>query len=492
MYLLKQQWLYLEGAMDMQKMRAIQKVQAMERVLKESTPFSSLFKQMKFLVGALLLNAVFMACGTIELEPEDPSWSSEINNYYDSDEELYWNWVLLKGGYFYEEELKSFSEYGDKGGDSSEQVQATSAMYASLSDQFTRYFDPSIAEEVTNYLMSTESTGEYGFMWQSWEEEGAEGFEIRHIAPESPAGEAGLSEGDRLVVVDGDTLTGLSLSGQESLLEGALDPEDDAVELVVLRGEEYIHIEMERGVVKWPSVWLDFENGVPMLTITRFVASSLSDAVGTGDEVEMMLDSLRRTIELDSLIIDLRNNGGGLISEAQHIAELFLAQDVFFAKEVSRVFPEQDWEVKFDTNTYYMENSGDDGEGLSLLILINEGTASSSEILGAALRDQVASCELVGTTSYGKGIGQGVYDTPLNGLALITGLQFYRESGESWHQAGLEPDISTEEDALEVALDHWQHSDEVLVKKSQPALVRSIEEKGMRSAEWGGAYRLMR
>lgn len=242
---------------------------------------------------------------------------------------------------------------------------------------------------------------------------------------DSPAQEAGIKAGDIIYAVDGENVTGQDLTSVLSKVKGEAGT---TVNLKIVReGEsDYLDIKVERRVIEEDTV----------------VSKMLSDKIGyikvtafedvTSKQFEGAVDLLEKK-GMKSLIIDLRDNGGGLLSAAVEMLDRLLPKGlVVYTKDKNGVAEE-----------YYAE----DNKMLEvpMAILVNENSASASEVFSGALQDEEAA-KLVGTKTFGKGIVQTIFGLE-DGTALkMTTSKYYTPKGRNIHNTGLEPDIKVELD----------------------------------------------
>ena len=268
------------------------------------------------------------------------------------------------------------------------------------------------------------TTGQFGGLGIEIGQE--DGF-IRVISPidDTPAARAGIEAGDLIIKIDDQPVKGMSLVDAVNLMRGEAGSK---VTLTLVRGTgSPFEVELTRAVIRVASVRSEeLEPGYAYLRITQFQNN-------TGDEVRRSLGSLNPNGELKGLVLDLRNNPGGVLQSAVEVADSFLDQGliVYTQGRLSNA------EMRFSATSH------NPSRGVPLVVLINGGSASASEIVAGALQDH-ARAVIMGTDSFGKGSVQTVL--PLNNdraLKLTTAL-YYTPNGRSIQAQGIVPDIHVE------------------------------------------------
>lgn len=249
----------------------------------------------------------------------------------------------------------------------------------------------------------------------------------------TPADRAGMISGDQIIGVEGETVEGLGLRDVVKLLRGK---PGDGVELTILRpaSEEEITFELVREIIEVQSV-----RGVEMLTDSIGYLRITQFGVKTGDEVSEAINELNQN-GMKGLIMDLRNNPGGLLEAAVEVVEPFLEKGKMIVYTEGR-HP--------DSNHKWFSKLGRKPYDLELVVLINSGTASAAEIVAGALRDyNLAS--VVGQKSFGKGSVQRVLDVGGGAAIKLTTAKYYTPGGYVIHGEGIEPDVLVETDLEEI------------------------------------------
>ena len=254
----------------------------------------------------------------------------------------------------------------------------------------------------------------------------AEGGMVKVISPMDggPAAREGIQAGDVISAINGQSASGLTVSEVSEKLRGAIGT---TVTVTFMRdGEEPRELVLTREVIHVDSVTGRLEGDYGYLRIATFNEN-------TGRELnETVARLLREKPDLKGFVVDLRNNGGGLLTAAVDVSDAFLERGEIVSQRGRRP----------DQIERYSATPGDITGGLPLVVLINYGSASASEIVAGALKDQERAT-LVGLTSFGKGSVQTVI--PLRGgqdgaLSITTG-RYYTPSGRSIQKIGIEPDL---------------------------------------------------
>lgn len=249
---------------------------------------------------------------------------------------------------------------------------------------------------------------------------------IIEVHEDTPAAQAGLKEDDVILMVDGRPLRGLSQSEVVDLLRG---PIDSRVRLTVRREglKVPITVTATRDLIMIPTVKARTENGLLILKVSGF-------NVGTARAVRENIESAKRGMgrKLRGVIMDLRGNPGGLLKQAVRVADLFLEGGLIIS---TRGRHRASYQV-FDATR------GDITEGRPLVILVNGRSASSAEIVAAALRDRGRAIVL-GSSSYGKGTVQTILRLPNGGEMTLTWAKLYTPAGYELQSRGIVPSICT-------------------------------------------------
>jgi len=251
-----------------------------------------------------------------------------------------------------------------------------------------------------------------------------DGF-LKVVSPidDTPAAKAGIQPEDLIVSVDGESIIGVTLTEAVEKLRGSIGSE--VVVIIQRADEEPFEVSIIRDEIKIKSVRHRLYDSIGYIRITTFSEQSTPGLEKSLAELEEEAES-----GLDGLIIDLRNNPGGLLSEAISISDAFLEKGEIVS---TRGRAEGDIQHAY-------ARPGDITNGLPVVVLINSGSASASEIVAGALKDHKRAI-LMGTRSFGKGSVQTIQPMPGHGAIRLTTARYYTPSGISIQAKGIEPDI---------------------------------------------------
>ena len=279
--------------------------------------------------------------------------------------------------------------------------------------------------------MQVSTRGEYGGLGlEVTMEEGL----VKVITPMdgTPAAKAGIKTGDLIAAIDGTAIQGLTLSEAVDKMRG---PVNSQIRITILRkGEKKpIDVTLTRAIIRVESVRFRVEGDVAYIRLTSFTEQ-------TEDGLENAISQARSKIgnRLKGIVLDLRNNPGGLLDQAIAVSDAFLDQGEIVSTRGRR---------PADTQRYNAR-SGQLMSAVPLVVLINEGSASASEIVAGALQDQKRG-RVIGTRSFGKGSVQTVIPLSggVDGALRLTTAKYYTPSGRSIQATGIDPDILVEQTA---------------------------------------------
>ena len=295
-------------------------------------------------------------------------------------------------------------------------------------DPYSAYMNPKIFEE-----MQTETSGEFGGLGI---EVSMEGGVVKVISPidDTPAARVGVKAGDYIVRINGEQVQGKTLMEAVNLMRG---PVGSPIEITIRRkGLKKAKIfTITREIIEIKSVISKLiDNEIGYLRLRAFNENSSNQLKGE-------ISKLEKNNKLVGYILDLRNNPGGLLSQAVRISDFFL-DDGEIVSTRGR---------KSRENRKFFAKKGDRIKGKPLIVLINNGSASAAEIVAGALQDQKRAV-LLGEATYGKGSVQSIIPLKNRGAIRLTISKYYLPSGKSISEVGVTPDIRVEEEDEEFSI----------------------------------------
>ena len=316
---------------------------------------------------------------------------------------------------------KISKEYVDEVDQSKSMDSAINGLLQSL-DPYSAYMTPESFEG-----MQTETSGEFGGLGI---EVGMEAGVVKVISPidNTPASKAGLKAGDYIVKINNTQVQGKTLMQAVDLMRG---PVGSSIEITVRRRgvKKALIFNITREVIQVQSVKSELiDNNIGYIRLTSFNENS-------SEQIEEKVNKLNKNKDLKGYILDLRNNPGGLLSQAIKISDFFLENGEIVSTK-SR---------KKSENRKWFARKGDITDGKTLLVLINYGSASASEIVAGALKDHKRAI-ILGENSYGKGSVQSIIPLKNKGAIRLTVAKYYLPSGKSISEVGVRPDIEVNEE----------------------------------------------
>ena len=313
-------------------------------------------------------------------------------------------------------------EYVDEINQSESMDSAINGLLQSL-DPYSAYMSPEIFNE-----MQTETSGEFGGLGI---EVSMESGVVKVISPidDTPASKAGIKAGDYIVKINNVQVQGKSLSEAVDLMRGPVGSE---IELTIRRrGEKKaLTFKIVREIIEIQSVKTDIlDKNIGYIRLTSFNENS-------GQQIKKKIKEFENDKKIKAYIFDLRNNPGGLLSQAIKISDFFLDNGEIVTTKSRKSSENRKWFAK----------KGDLIKGKTLIVLINYGSASASEIVAGALKDHKRAI-LLGESSYGKGSVQSIIPLKNNGAIRLTVAKYYLPSGKSISEVGVVPDIEISEKA---------------------------------------------
>ncbi len=297
---------------------------------------------------------------------------------------------------------------------------AINGMLQSL-DPYSSYMSPKTFKN-----MNTETKGEFGGLGI---EVTMEGGLVKVITPidDTPADKAGIKSGDYIIKLDDKQVKGITLDEAVNTMRGK---SGTSITLTIRRVNvnEPITVKIVREVIKTKSVISEVKENIGYLRLRSFNEKS-------GDELIDKIKEIKRSnTDISGYILDLRNNPGGLLSQAIKISDAFLDSG-----EIVSTKGRDPRDIKV-----YNSKKGDEINGKPLIVLINQGSASASEIVAGALKDHKRAI-VVGEKSFGKGSVQSIMPLSNGGGLRLTTAKYYLPSGETIEEIGVLPDIKVEQ-----------------------------------------------
>jgi len=307
-------------------------------------------------------------------------------------------------------------EYVDEVDQSKSMDAAINGLLQSL-DPYSAYMTPESFEG-----MQTETSGKFGGLGI---EVGMEAGVIKVISPidNTPASKAGLKAGDYIVKIDDEQVQGKSLMDAVDLMRGLVG---SSIEITVRRRgvKKALIFNITREIIQVQSVKSELiDNNIGYIRLTSFNENS-------SNQIKEQVKKLNKNKSLKGYILDLRNNPGGLLSQAIKISDFFLENGEIVSTKSRTTSENRKWFAK----------KGDITGGKTLIVLINYGSASASEIVAGALKDHKRAI-ILGENSYGKGSVQSIIPLKNRGAIRLTIAKYYLPSGKSISEVGVTPDI---------------------------------------------------
>ena len=317
------------------------------------------------------------------------------------------------------------SEYVEKVSDKDLIEAAINGMLQSL-DPHSSYLN---ADSFTE--MKIQTKGEFGGLGI---EVTMENGLVKVVSPidDTPAAKAGLQSGDYISHIDEEAVMGLTLSEAVDKMRGPINTE---LKITVIReGQEAFDLNLKRAIIKVTSIKAKKEEDVAYIRITSFTQKTFKNLVKEYNKL-----SLEMKDNLKGLVLDLRNNPGGLLDQAVSVSDAFLERGEIVSTRGRDNKGEQ----------RYNASKGDITNGLPIVVLINGGSASASEIVAGALQDHKRGI-LMGTQTFGKGSVQTIIPVTSKGAVRLTTARYFTPSGNSIQAKGISPDIYVPQSKLEI------------------------------------------
>ena len=307
-------------------------------------------------------------------------------------------------------------EYVDDVDKSKSMDAAINGLLQSL-DPYSAYMTPESFESI-----QTETSGEFGGLGI---EVSMEAGVVKVISPidNTPASKAGIKAGDYIVKINDTQVQGKTLMEAVDLMRGLVG---SSIKLTVRRVgvKKVLTFNVKREIIQVQSVKSELiDNNIGYIRLTSFNDNS-------SQQIEKKIEKLNKNKNLKGYILDLRNNPGGLLSQAIKISDFFLENGEIVSTKSRKISENRKW----------FANKGDIIDGKTLIILINYGSASAAEIVAGALKDHKRAV-ILGENSYGKGSVQSIIPLKNKGAIRLTIAKYYLPSGKSISEVGVTPDI---------------------------------------------------
>lgn len=390
-----------------------------------------LLMTLSFLLGAILFNYNTNESFIDNISPSNSVLSSILgqepaeDNYSSSLEKIS---SFLQNNSLYKD--KSLDEKKLKEG-------AIKGMVASLEDPYTVYFSKDDYKEFMDSLNGTfEGIGA---------EIGIREEQLIVVSPlkNTPADKAGILPKDKILAIDDIVTRGMTVEEAVTKIRGKKDTE---VKLNIRRDSENLEIKIKRDTIVVPNVELEIKNNIGIIQISSFQKD-------TAKQVEEKLDELK-VKSIKKIVLDLRYNTGGYLDASVDLVDLFVEKDKIVVTEQGRE------EV---ISQVFKTRKDNQFEDLELVVLINEGSASASEITAGALKD-LKNAKLIGKKTFGKGVVQQIKEFDDDSVLKYTVAKWLTPSGKTIDKEGIEPDIN-----VEITKEDYQND-------KDPQLDKALEE----------------
>lgn len=402
-------------------------------------------------------------------------------------EELVFGYSYLDVYYIYsKKELQDIEAYygmGEKNGFSAKDYEFPDVyyMYSSINDDFTNYYGPKYRKQMLEWLYRSETLIGIGAEVKASEDK----FVVTQVYIKGPSEKAGLKVGDTVLTVNEKQITSV-----EDFQKKASGKEGETVKLSVKRGDKEEIISIKLATFLMPSVFQEKFDTIPILRITEFTDTTVSDS-GTYGE---FLNALQETKDSKNIIVDLRGNPGGTFSQCLMMAAEFLSKGDTLIIEVATSYDSKTDDQRIDT-TYIITDKDGVANKRNAVFLADEKSASCSESMLAAVTNN-RKFPIIGKTTYGKGIGQYYNETPAGGFVGTTALLVFDKFLKSFHSYGIAPDYETtsEKEMYEKAAE-WLNSGYKRTagygtEKTGNFNKALFKRHGIQSFQKGGAYRV--
>jgi len=279
---------------------------------------------------------------------------------------------------------------------------------------------------------------------------------IKVVSPidDTPAYKAGIKAGDYISYINDKSVIGMSLNDAINMMRGKDSKDRGVVKLTILRSgeKEPLEFKIKRDVIKTESVKGRAEGNIVYLRISSFTNQTYPSLIKEFNRVENQI----KKDNVKGLVLDLRNNPGGLLDSSVLVSDLFLDK----GKEIVSIKGKNDVLLQ----KYISKNNQDLIPNLPMVVLVNEGSASASEIVAGALQDNKRAI-IVGTRSFGKGSVQSIIPLNNGGAIKLTIARYYTPSGKSIQAEGIKPDIEVKMAKIEeIDTNKWMKREDSLAR----------------------------
>lgn len=388
---------------------------------------------------SIIAAVAFSAC-TVEnaddklILPGDEN-GEEVSEMTLADSEFVFNYALLGLYYIHaEKELGDIEDYYHKKpvNENTDPFVDTYYMYNNMTDSYTSYFSPEYFYQIYQSLTYSPKESGIGALAKSVSDSAVI---ISQVYTRGPAETSGLQQGDTVLSIDGTPI--YNTTAFKKLTSGEYG---ETISMEVQRDSSKLDIDITLSTYITPTILVDYVDSIPVISISEFTDTTTSDSGSYGE----LINALEKIKKEKAVVIDLSNNPGGSTDQCINMASEFLAKgDTIIIERYASDEDSVNFEQIIDTISWTASSEGIAKD--KYVVLVQNGMSGScSEIFAAALGTSKKS-PIVGSTSYGKGIGQYYIETYAQGFARITSMQFFDKDMNSYHKVGILPDYEIED-----------------------------------------------